>query len=86
MGLVSKAVAPELLLEECFAVAERIATFSQVGVQLTKQTLRSGLEAGSLASHMEHEGVTQLYVRLTTKNFEEAITARREGRAPEFLA
>ena len=86
MGLVSKAVAPELLLEECFAVAERIAAFSHVGVQLTKQTLRSGLDASSLASHMEHEGLAQLYVRLTTKNFEEAITARREGRAPEFLA
>jgi len=35
---------------------------------------------------MEHEGLAQLYVRLLTKNFEEAIVARREGRAPEFLA
>ena len=55
-------------------------------MQLTKQTLRSGQEATSLSSHMEHEGLAQLYVRLTTKNFEEAITARREGRPPEFKA
>lgn len=86
IGLVSRVVAPDALLEECFSLAEQIVGFSQVGVQLTKQTLRSGMEATSLASHMEHEGLAQLYVRLTTKNFEEAITARREGRSPEFLA
>jgi enoyl-CoA hydratase len=86
IGLVSRAVEPESLLEECYAVAERIVGFSHVGVQLTKQTLRSGLEASSLASHMEHEGLAQLYVRLLTRNFEEAVSARREGRAPEFLA
>jgi enoyl-CoA hydratase len=86
IGLVSRTVAPESLLEACFALAEQIVGFSHVGVQLTKQTLRSGMEATSLGAHMEHEGLAQLYVRLTTKNFEEAITARREGRAPQFRA
>jgi enoyl-CoA hydratase len=33
---------------------------------------------------MDHEGHAQLYVRLTTENFEEAIRARREKRSPEF--
>ena len=42
------------------------------------------LEASSLATQMEHEGLAQLYVRLLTKNFEEAITARRDGRQPQF--
>lgn len=84
IGLVSRTVEPGVLLEECFAVAEKIVGFSHVGVQLTKQTLRSGLEASSLNSHMEHEGLAQLYVRLLTKNFEEAITARRDGRQPQF--
>jgi enoyl-CoA hydratase len=84
IGLVSTVTPDGALLEECFAMATRIAGYSHVGVQLTKQTLRSGLDAGSLASHMEHEGLAQLYVRLLTKNFEEAVAARREGRSPDF--
>jgi len=44
----------------------------------------AGLEAGSLRTAIELESHTQLYVRLTTKNFEEADQARREGRAPHF--
>jgi enoyl-CoA hydratase len=30
---------------------------------MTKRTLWSGLEAGSLTSHMDHEGLSQLFVR-----------------------
>jgi enoyl-CoA hydratase len=85
IGLVSKVVEPDQLLESCYEVAARIAAFSHVGVQLTKQTLRTSLEATSFGGHMEHEGLAQLYVRLLTKNFEEAILARREKRQPEFL-
>ena len=82
-GLVSSVAEPDALLEQCYELAGRIAAFSHVGVQLTKQTLRSGQESG-FAAHMEHEGLAQLYVRLLTKNFEEAITARRQDRAPVF--
>ena len=85
IGLLSRVVDPGKLLEECFDMGERIAAFSQVGVHLTKQTLRSSQDASSFASHMEHEGLAQLYVRLLTKNFEEAIIARKEGREPTFL-
>ena len=83
IGILSSVVAPDALLDTCYAMAERIAAYSHVGVQLTKQTLRSGQEAGFHA-HMEHEGLGQLYVRLLTKNFEEAILARKEKRAPNF--
>ncbi len=83
IGLVSRVVDGDALLDECLAVAERIAGHSHVGVHLTKQTLRAGLESGFQA-HMEHEGLAQLYVRLLTKNFEEAIRARREGRPAAF--
>ena len=82
-GLVSHVVPEAELMETCYGIAERISAFSHVGVQLTKQTLRSGQESG-FAAHMEHEGLAQLYVRLLTKNFEEAITARRQDRAPVF--
>jgi enoyl-CoA hydratase len=33
---------------------------------------------------MDHEGIAQLYVRLTTENFEEAVRARREKRTPVY--
>jgi enoyl-CoA hydratase len=82
-GLVSRVVDQSVLLEECYSLAERISGWSHVGVQLTKQTLRSGQESG-FAAHMEHEGLAQLYVRLLTRNFEEAISARKDGRSPVF--
>jgi enoyl-CoA hydratase len=84
LGIVSQTVAHEQLLETCYTMAERIAGFSRLGVELSKQLLWAGLDAGSLHSHMNHEGQAQLFVRMTTKNFEEAIKARKQGRAPDF--
>jgi enoyl-CoA hydratase len=84
IGMVSKAVPGDQVLEECYAIAERITGFSQLGVELSKQMLWAGVDAGSLHTHMNHEGHAQLFVRMTTKNFEEAIKARKEGRSPEY--
>ncbi len=84
IGLVSQVVPGEALLETCYALAERIIGYSRVGVELTKQMLWAGLDAGSLHAHMSHEGHAQLYVRLSTENFEEAVLARKEGRRPVF--
>lgn len=84
IGLVSRVVAGEDLLEECYALAERIIGLSRVGIELTKRLLWSSLDASSLQAHMDHEGMAQLYVRLTTENFEEAVRARKDKRAPVF--
>jgi enoyl-CoA hydratase len=84
IGLVSRTVHEDQLLEECYRVAERMIGFSQLGVELSKQLLWAGMDAGGLHSHMNHEGHAQLFMRMTTKNFEEAIKARKEGRAPDF--
>src|SRR3954454_8360508 len=84
IGVVSQVVAGDALLETSYAVARRILGFSRPGVELTKRMLSASLDAASLSAHMDHEGVAQLFVRLTTRNFEEAVTARREKRAPEF--
>jgi enoyl-CoA hydratase len=65
-------------------MAERIASFSRPGTELTKRTLWSGLDASTLEGHMQAEGLGQLYVRLLTANFEEAVAARAERRAPVF--
>jgi enoyl-CoA hydratase len=84
VGLASRAVAHDQLLPACYELADRIIGFSRVGVEVTKRLLWSSLDAGSLHSHIDHEGHAQLYVRLTTENFEEAVRARREQRAPVF--
>ncbi len=84
IGLVLARSPPTRLLDTAYEVAERIIGFSRVGIELTKRLLRSSLDAASLHGHMDHEGTAQLYVRLTTENFEEAVRARRERRAPDF--
>ena len=84
VGLVSRQVPDDQLLETCYDMAERIAAFSRPGVELTKRTLWSGLDAASLEGHMQAEGLGQLFVRLLTGNFEEAVAARAEKRPPVF--
>lgn len=84
IGLVSSVVPDDQLLEHCYQLAERIVGLSRVGIELTKRLLWSSLDASSLHAHMDHEGVAQLYVRLTTENFEEAVRARKEGRPAVF--
>jgi enoyl-CoA hydratase len=84
IGLVSRTVPADDLLDTCYQMAEGIAAFSRPGIELTKRTLWSGLDAGSLESHMQAEGLGQLFVRLLTANFEEAVAARAEKRPAVF--
>jgi enoyl-CoA hydratase len=84
IGLVSRTVDDAALLDTSLDLAEQINAYSRVGVTLTKQVLWSALEVGSLEAAINLENRSQLHVRLTTKNFEEAIQARREGRPPVF--
>ncbi|KAA8884723.1 enoyl-CoA hydratase [Nocardia colli] len=84
IGLVSRTVPAAKLLDTCYDIADRIISFSRVGTELTKRMLWSGMEAGGFESHMQHEGTAQLYVRLTTENFDEAIRARRDRRPPTY--
>jgi enoyl-CoA hydratase len=84
VGLVSKTVPDSDLLGASYEMAERIIGFSRPGIELTKRMLASSLDATSLTAHIGHEGLAQLFVRLTTQNFEEAVRARREKRAPDF--
>jgi len=84
IGLVSRRVPDADLLGTCYELAERIVGFSRPGTELTKRTLWSGLDASSLEGHMQAEGLGQLYVRLLTSNFEEAVKARAQGRPPVF--
>ena len=82
IGLVSEAVAPEDVLERCYEIGARIAAFSRPGTELTKRMLWAGLEASSHAAHMRSEMNAQLLVRMTTRNFEEAVLARQKKAPP----
>jgi enoyl-CoA hydratase len=84
IGLVSHAVDDERLLDEALNLADTINGWSAQGVALTKRMMWSGLETGSLSAAIELESHTQLFVRMTTQNFEEAVRARRDGRKPDF--
>ena len=84
IGFVSQVVGGDALLDHCYELAEGIIGFSHVGVEITKQLLWASFDAGGLHSHMNHEGHAQLYVRLTTGNFEEKIAAWKEGRTPVY--
>jgi enoyl-CoA hydratase len=84
IGLVSRCVPDEVLLSEALDLADQINGWSTNGIQLTKRIMWAGLESGSLANAVELESHTQLYARLTTKNFEEATRARKEGRSAKF--
>jgi enoyl-CoA hydratase len=82
IGLVSRVADP--VVEEAVAIGQRIASFSQPGIEMTKRSLHAGISAGSLESYMPMEGIGQLYLRLLTDNFEEAVQARAEGRDAVF--
>jgi enoyl-CoA hydratase len=84
IGLLSRTVPPSQVLDACYELAERIIGFSRVGVEGTKRLLWASLDASSLHAHMDHEAHAQLYVRLTTQNFEEAVRARKERRPPVY--
>lgn len=84
MGLVSRVVPDDELLDTALDLADQINGWSTQGVALTKRLMWAGLETGSLQAAIEMESHTQLYLRLTTENFQEATRARAEGRAPDF--
>jgi enoyl-CoA hydratase len=84
IGLVSRAVPDDELLDAALDLADRINGYSTQGVALTKRVMWAAQETGSLRAAIELESHTQLFVRLTTENFQEAARARREGRSPRF--
>ena len=84
IGLVSKVVHQNKLLEECYAIAERINGFSQLGVELTQADAVGRHRRVEPAHAHEPRGHAQLFVRMTTKNFERRSLAWKEGRTPVY--
>jgi enoyl-CoA hydratase len=84
IGLVSRVVPDGKLLDAALDLADQINGWSTQGVALTKRVMWAAQETSSLRAAIELESHTQLFVRLTTQNFEEAARARRDGRPPQF--
>jgi enoyl-CoA hydratase len=84
MGLVSRVYPDGELLERALEMAAEIDALSTHGISMTKRVLWSSPECGSLTAAIDLEDRNQMLVRMTTKNFEESMLARREGRKPVF--
>ena len=84
MGLVSRVHSDDTLLDRAIDMAKEIAAWSTHGISMTKRVLWSSPECGSLGAAIDLEDRNQMLVRMTTKNFEESMAARSEGRKPEF--
>jgi len=84
LGMVSRVVDDDALLDAALALAEQMCGWSPHGIAMTKKVLWSNLEGGSLEAAIDLENRNQLLVRLTTQNLQEAISARRQKRTPRF--
>ena len=84
LGMVSRVVDDDALLDAALTLAEQMCGWSPHGIAMTKKVLWSNLEGGSLEAAIDLENRNQLLVRLTTQNLQEAISARRQKRTPRF--
>jgi len=84
IGLVSRVLPGDDLLEAAFVMAEGICRLSPFGVELTKEALWSSLEVGSLEAAVAFENRTQLLAG-HTGNLAEASAAFREKRPPVYV-
>jgi enoyl-CoA hydratase len=84
IGMVSRVLPDDQLLDAALELGEQICGWSPHGVAMTKRVLWSNLETGSLEAAIDLENRNQLLVRLTTQNLHEAISARKQKRRPRF--
>ncbi|MSO87789.1 MAG: enoyl-CoA hydratase [Acidimicrobiia bacterium] len=83
MGLVSRVLPDDELLETCLDVAESMSQFSPYGLAMTKDVLWANLEVASLDAAVELEDRNQLMLGFT-ENLPEAIRAFAAGRPPVY--
>ncbi len=84
VGLVSRVVPDDQLMDAAMELAEQITGWSTFGVAMTKKVLWDSLECGSLHAAIGLENRNQLLVRMLTNNLDEAIKAKRAKRTPIY--
>jgi enoyl-CoA hydratase len=83
IGLVSRVVDDDALLDEALDMAAGMCAFSPFGLALTKDTMWASLEVGSLQTAVDLENRTQLLAG-HTGNLTEASAAFRQKRPPVY--
>jgi enoyl-CoA hydratase len=83
IGLVTRVVPDDELLESALDTASLIAANSPMGVWMTKEVMWSQLEVGSLQAGIDLENRTQVMTSFT-EDTREAMTAFVEKRSPTF--
>jgi len=83
MGLVSRVVPDDALLDEALEMARSMCRYSHYGLEATKQSLWVEQEISSLAAAIEFEDRNQLMAGFTD-NLPEAIRAFDHGREPVY--
>lgn len=83
IGLVTRVVEGDTLMDEAIATAELICANSPMGVRMTKEVMWSNLETASLRAGLDLENRTQILTSFT-EDTTEAVTAFMERRAPRF--
>jgi enoyl-CoA hydratase len=84
LGLVSRVVPDDDVLDLAIETASTMATFSPYGLQYSKEACWVGLEIGSLAAAIEFEDRNQLMLGFTD-NLPEAIRGFAAERQPVYL-
>jgi enoyl-CoA hydratase len=83
IGLVSKVVPDGKVVDLALDTASEMCELSPYGLQMTKRVLWANLEVGSLAAAIDLEDRNQLLIG-HTPNLEEAITAFKQDRKPNY--
>lgn len=82
LGLVSRVVAADTLVDEAIKVGEKVASFSQVSVKLVKESVARSFEV-SLAEGLRFER-RMFHAAFATEDQKEGMAAFVEKRKPEF--
>ena len=83
LGLVSRVVEDQPVLDAALDVADEILANSPTGVWMTKEVMWSQLEVGSLQAGIDLENRTQIMTSMT-EDMAEALLAFVEKRPPRF--
>ncbi|MBX8813832.1 enoyl-CoA hydratase [Pseudochrobactrum algeriensis] len=81
-GLVSRVVAPEVLLDEALKAAERIAAFSRLSVMMAKESVNRAFET-TLQEGLKYER-RSFHALFATEDQKEGMSAFVDKRSPSF--
>ena len=84
VGLLTRRVPDEELLDTALQMADEVAANSPYGVWMTKQVMWSNLEVNSMQAAIDLEDRTQV-LGLLTEDHREALAAFRERRRPRYI-